>query len=309
MTDAKNLTLALNGRWFGDYGLAFCPAHENTRTPALSLRNTACGDLLTYCHAGCSFADVRDALRTKGLLDGPRTDWPKSQNPRTYVGAPSAAQRAEAVARAKVAHRLWEEAQPIRSSPASSYLKSRGITCSLPPTLRYHPSCPHPSGGRFPAMIARVNGAISFAVHRTYLRYVTYVGNDNVKKADITPAKAMLGPCRGGAVRLSSRTCFDEGGPLVVTEGIENGLSLLSGLMDQPATVLAALSTSGITSLSLPRTPRHLIIAADGDEAGRRAARNLSLRADGLGWRISYLTPPDGEDWNDVLMQTQGIAE
>ncbi|WP_108815665.1 DUF7146 domain-containing protein [Loktanella sp. Alg231-35] len=308
MTNAKDLTHALNGRWFGHYGLAFCPAHENTRTPALSLRNTERGDLLTYCHAGCSFADVRDALRTRGLLDGLRTDWPHSQNTRTYTEAPSAAQRAEAIARAKTAHRLWEEAQPISNSPAARYLKSRGVTCNLPPTLRYHARCPHPTGGRLPAMIARVNGAMSFALHRTYLRYVTYVGNDNVRKADIAPAKAMLGPCRGGAVRLSSQTCFDDGGPLVVTEGIENGLSLLSGLMDQPATVWAALSTSGITSLSLPRRPGHLIIAADGDEAGRRAARKLSLRADSLGWRISHLTPPDEQDWNDVLMQAKEVT-
>lgn len=36
MTDAKTITAALGGHWHGGYGAAFCPAHPNIRTPALS---------------------------------------------------------------------------------------------------------------------------------------------------------------------------------------------------------------------------------------------------------------------------------
>lgn len=61
------------------------------------------------------------------------------------------------------------------------------------------------------------------------------------------PAKAMLGNCAGGAVRL-----IEADGPLVVTEGVETGLSLVSGLLKAPATIWAAMSTSGIKNLRLP---------------------------------------------------------
>jgi hypothetical protein len=96
-------------------------------------------------------------------------------------------------------------------------------------------------------MVARVDGAMSFAVHRTFL------ADQGNGKTHLHPAKAMLGSCKGGAVHLSSMDIHSEGGPLVVTEGIENGLALLSGLLDAPATVWAALSTSGIVSLKLQR--------------------------------------------------------
>ena len=299
MTDAKHITRELNGHWFGHYGLAFCPAHENTNTPALSIKDAEGGNLLAYCHAGCTFADVQAALRNIGLLpnrNGSSVPMPKQQRP-TYQGAPTADQRADAANRARYAATMWRSALPVADTYVARYLQSRGITCPLPPTLRSLSDCPHPANGKLPAMLARVDGAIGFALHRTYL------AGDGLGKAHVEPNKAMLGSCKGGAVHLSSFKTHTEGGPLVVTEGIENGLSLLCGLMDQPATVWAALSTSGIVSLTLPRQPGHLIIAADGDDAGQRAARKLSLRATGLGWRVSHLTPPDGADWNDLLLR------
>ena len=50
MADAETLARALGGKWFGTYGLAFCPAHDNTRTPALSVCNGRDGRLLAHCH-------------------------------------------------------------------------------------------------------------------------------------------------------------------------------------------------------------------------------------------------------------------
>jgi len=90
-------------------------------------------------------------------------------------------------------------------------------------------------------------------------------------------------------------------GPLVVAEGIETALSLASGLLRAPATVWAALSTSGLRGLRLPFIQGKLIIANDGDEPGREAAGALAERACALGWEVSLLPAPDGADWNDVL--------
>ncbi|MEZ5720926.1 MAG: toprim domain-containing protein [Paracoccaceae bacterium] len=141
-----------------------------------------------------------------------------------------------------------------------------------------------------PALVALVESGAGFAVHRTYLAAA------GKGKAKVDPAKAMLGAVTGGAVRLTGGQ-----GPLVVAEGVETTLSLASGLLSRPATFWAALSTSGMTGLRLPRTPGHLTIAPDGDKPGLGAALALADRAAREGWAVSILTPPPGGDFNDLL--------
>jgi hypothetical protein len=138
-------------------------------------------------------------------------------------------------------------------------------------------------------MVALVEGGNGFGVHRTYLC------TDGAAKAGLQGGdKLMLGATAGGAVRLS-----DGPSRLVVAEGIESGLSLLCGLLDGPATVWAALSTSGLRGLCLPVQPARLTIAADGDAPGREAAHALAERAHALGWTVTIADPGDGLDWND----------
>jgi hypothetical protein len=139
-------------------------------------------------------------------------------------------------------------------------------------------------------MVAAVQGAGLPAVHRTWLH------PEGSGKADIEPAKAMLGATAGGAVRLSERPSR-----LVVAEGVESGLSLLCGLLDSPATVWAALSTSGLRGLRLPSQAGRITIACDGDRPGREAAHALAERAHALGWQTGILDPGDGADFNDIL--------
>ena len=106
----------------------------------------------------------------------------------------------------------------------------------------------------------------------------------------------MLGRCAGGAVRLS-----DGLGSLLIAEGIETGLSLQTGLTDTRVRVWAALSTSGMAGLILPRIPGEMTLAPDGDEPGRKAANKLADRAISAGWRVRVMHCPDGRDWNDML--------
>ncbi len=56
-------------------------------------------------------------------------------------------------------------------------------------------------------------------------------------------------------------------------------------------------------NLRLPATPSRLTIASDGDTAGRKAAHALAERANNLGWAVSFLEAPEGQDWNDVLQE------
>lgn len=284
--DAQSLALMLGGRWYGRYGVAPCPVCQPERRKgqdALTLTDGN-GKLLAHCkRLGCAFSDI---ITAAGLSPG------AFARPDPFaIAQREAERRAEAVKRANQATWLWHEAQPIGGTVAEAYLRGRGISCALPPTLRFHPSCWHgATARRLPALVALVEGGGDFAVHRTYLR------PDGSGKADIDPAKAMLGATAGGAVRLAEAK-----GPLVVAEGIETALSLASGLLRGPATVWAALSTSGLRGLILPSTQARLTIAPDGDEPGRNAATALAERAQALGWSVSLLTAPDGHDWNDVL--------
>jgi hypothetical protein len=233
--------------------------------------------------SGCAFADIAAAA-------GLRTGDYQAPDPATLAQREREA-KAKARRKAEQARRLWREAQPIAGTLAETYLRGRGITCALLPTLRFHGACWHgPTARRWPAMVALVEGAGLPAVHRTWLR------PDGSGKADIEPAKAMLGATAGGAVRLS-----DGPSRLVVGEGLESALSLLCGLLDGPATVWAALSTSGLRGLRLPPRPSRLTIACDGDGPGRAAAHALAERARGLGWQVGILDPGTGADFNDIL--------
>lgn len=142
------------------------------------------------------------------------------------------------------------------------------------------------------ALVEKAGGAV--AVHRTYLA-------EPGRKADANPERAMLGPVGGGAVRLSHGD-----GPLVIAEGIETSLSLVDGLACFAPRVWAALSAPGMAALLLPDREDQLVIAPDGEIAGRKAAENLARRAYGLGWEVRIMEPP-GErcDWNDAA---QGCA-
>ena len=65
--------------------------------------------------------------------------------------------------------------------------------------------------------------------------------------------------------------------------------------------IWAALSTSGMIALRLPRQAGRLTIAADNDKAGRAATLVLADMAARQGWEVSILTPPKGCDFNDLL--------
>ena len=286
MTDAQTLTLARGGRWHGRYGALPCPVCQPEARPgqnALILADGAKG-LLAHCHkTRCAFRDVAAAL---GITPG------TVAAPDPAILARHAAERlAEAEKRARQARTLWDDAEPIRGTAAETYLRGRGISCTLPDTLRFHPECWHgPTARRWPALVARVDGGAAFAVHRTYLRA------DGTGKAPVDPPKAMLGACAGGAVRLTEAP-----GRLVVAEGLETALSLSCGLLDGPAAVWAALSTSGLRGLLLPACAGRLTVACDGDPAGRAAALALAARAHAGGWRVDLLDPGDGRDFNDLL--------
>jgi putative DNA primase/helicase len=95
-------------------------------------------------------------------------------------------------------------------------------------------------------------------VHRTFL------SRDGRRKAPVEPVKMMLGPCRGGAIRLAPAEEL-----LMVGEGIE---TCLAAMVATGHAAWAALSTSGLGALDLPSSIREVIVLADADAPGEAAA-------------------------------------
>ena len=288
-TDAQSITAALGGRWHGGYGTARCPAH-NDDEPSLSLRDGEGGRILAKCFAGCDWPAIAAALEQRNLLAGSYSpdgsDLPASRR------ADDDADRAK---RARQAENAWTYALPLLGTAAERYLRGRGISCTLPASLKFDPEAWHgPTAKRFPALVARVEGGDGLAIHLTFL-------TPDGAKAAVEPAKISLGPIAGGVVRLNALRRRR----VVVAEGIETALSLASGLLEGEFSLRAALSASGMTAFRLPPLPRtgpgELVIAVDGDPAGRAAGQQLARRADAAGWKVSIADPGDGLDWNDVL--------
>ncbi len=282
MMDIQTLSHFLGGFYRNGRGQAPCPICQSERRRdqnALSLSQQ--GDkILAYCFKSrCSFIEIARAAQIPVNSVGVDFEAEKQAN------AKQAEYQAAQLAKARY---LWGAAKPIMGTKAETYLKGRGITMPLSDSLRFMPDIYHgPSSSWCCAMIANVEP--TGGIHRTYF---TKQGDRLAKSA-----KMMLGPCCGGAVRLSHGA-----GPLVIAEGIETGLSLLQMLTDRNPSVWATLSTSGMKAVGLPPEPYELVIGVDGDQAGREAANTLATTATALGWSVSLMEAPEGQDWNDVLI-------
>ena len=293
--DAESIAKALGGRKAGGSWMVRCPAHDD-RTPSLSICDASNGKVLVRCHAGCGQEQVITALRSHGLWaqDGDRPL--KRRAARTVAVDRSDHGDTE---RIKAALAIWQAATPAAGNLAEAYLTSRGLRLSPPPTLRFHVGLKHPSGGTWPAMVGLVTRGTDdrpMAVHRTFL------APDGIGKAPVDKPKMMLGPCRGGAVKLGAPCDL-----VMVGEGIETSLAAMFAT-GHPA--WAALSTAGLRSLDLPDAVRDVIVLADGDDPGEAAARECAWRWKREGRRVRIARSPRGLDFNDMLLgRTPGFAQ
>ena len=283
---AETIAKALGGRKSGAGWMAPCPGHDD-REPSLSICDAEDGKVLVCCHAGCVQQRVIANLRSRGL-------W-MEKSPRPILGPTrrgGGEHRPSQVdaKRSEAALAIWQHTMPPERTRLEAYLASRRLFIAPPPTLRFHGALKHPSGGTWPAMVALVTRGYDdtpLAIHRTFLAH------DGSGKAPVDPQKMMLGPCRGGAVRLA-----EPGNVLMVGEGIETCLAAMRA-SGHPA--WAALSTSGLRALDLPKDVRDVIVLADGDDPGEAAAQECARRWTWEGRRVRIARPPQGMDFNDLL--------
>jgi hypothetical protein len=194
------------------------------------------------------------------------------------------------------AQRLFSASIPYEGTPAHIYFATRGIVLQEPePALRFHPRCHlrlagHSAAISWPGVIAGVTdltGTIT-GVQRIFL------AGDGLGKAPIDDPKRALGLIHGHGVWLGPR----RSDTIIVGEGLETMLALRMVLPTIPC--VATLAASHLPAFTLPDSLSRLIIAADQDEPGLRAALQLLMRTHAQNLSATIWIP-ETKDWNTEL--------
>ena len=243
------------------------------------------GDLLDLIREREGFTSFRDTLdEARRFLRAPRATTTESRDRNSS--------ECDTIA---VARKIWTASQPIIGTKAEAYLRARKITADLRSApLRYHPALiyrdsPNAPSCKLPALVAAVtdNSGEITGIHRTFLDPARGT------KANVASPRRALGAILGNGVRFAVIEEF-----AIIGEGIETVLSLKTLVPHLP--MVAALSAAHLAAWKIPAGLRRLIIAADNDGAGRRAARTLAERAEAEGVEVQTIVST-GKDFNDDL--------
>ena len=247
----------------------------------------------------------------------------------------AAEEKAKQDRQARYARAIWLEGRALaKGEPGWTYLEvARGIPLAWLwrrrpiGALRFHPALDYfwpearnldtywrtrrPDSGRsqHPAMVAvmsRVNGGQGGGLHRTYL------ARDGMAKANVPSAKKMHGSVTGCAIKLwRGESGLSEGDaikrgaltPLIVTEGIEDALSVAVAMPEMR--VWAAGSLSLLAAMPWPACASELIVVADNDWNKPEALKLLDKAVKGLAAhgavRVARVGDPNLKDMNDLL--------
>lgn len=279
MTEAKEIARRFNLRPVAGSFVGNCPACGYKNSLRVTTQN---GKALWWCGACQDQAAVSAALMGQAAQAAPIA---------------TAADTSQAQKR-EWALNLWRDAQPAVGTVVERYLAARGISLRDEMPIRFLPDhlC-RDSGKRWPVMVALMvdSAGMPQAIHRTF------IARDGRGKAPIATPRKTLGMVAGAAVRLAP--VADR---LVIGEGVETSVS--AGLMLK-APAWAAISAPNLEfKLTLPASIREIVIAADHDGPGLKAARAALARwrAEGRNVKIARPQTP-GADFND-LWRSRGSA-
>ena len=269
---------------------ACCPFHQD-RSPSFTIFD---GGQRFQCFGCGAQGDVLDFVqRSHGIsLREAATLIGANQLPIVWVSAMPAEERKED--RRDEAIAIWRAAGPAMGTPVEKYLRSRALTLPIPESIRFARLQYGKRGDFHPVMVALVASVDNRAIgiQRTFLN------SAGTGKAAVPKAKLSLGNVRGGAIRLAP--CAQK---LTVVEGIEDGLSLQQEL---GMAVWVAAGASNLTAMELPPGVASVIVGADADPAGERAARSAAQRFANQGREARIIRPlSEFKDFNGEL---QGAA-
>lgn len=220
--------------------------------------------------------------------------------------------------RKDIIKRYFDGSQPIKGTPAETYLKSRGLNmygCSTAlKNLRYHPAMAYKEDDnspweKHPGLLAVVRDKLGrpLTLHRTFLK------KDGSGKADVSRQKMQLAAPSsviGGFIALSNPTFDMHGnGYIGVAEGIETALSV------QEATgcpMWAGISDRLMEKINFDDSIKVVLVWIDKDItlAGKNAFNRMKTALEAKGKKVFGFMPQGTEaklDWNDIYIQ-QGAA-
>ena len=286
MADAASISRALKGRKSGNGYLCRCPAHADARPSLLVSDRADGGGLRVNCLAGCDFRDVLDKLKDMRLLEDRG-----QQQPIAAVEIPPPEPNPQGLG-------FWHNGGPIAEPLTQSYLRNRGLSADIMPTLRFLPALQHKlSRQTFPAMLALIlaGDRLKLGVQATFL------DPSGRGKAVVEPPRWTYAPLRDGAVRLGPA-----GDVLGIAEGVETALAAMQ-LAGVPC--WACLGASRMHNVAIPANVRELHVFGDNDQAGRDAAQRMAYAHKHR--RVVLRFPPDGfGDYADLAadLAKRGVA-
>lgn len=278
--------------------LGLCPFH-NERTPSFTV---FADDRRWFCFGCSASGDVIDLVqRAYGatlfeaidILDGGILAELKQQR------APARPKRDLR----EVANRVVGGSSAIEGTPAELYLRNRAITMPLPHTLRFARLAPPKESGVLASNGPGLLPCLVAVVTDPYGKLVgiqrTYVTNDGRKAASTDgKVKFSLGLVAGGAIQIGPPTSN-----IVVTEGLEDGLSLAQALGES---VWVAAGTAMLPHMTFASVTRSVVIGADADEAGERAAQKAAIAYRDAQLAVRIMRPAESyKDFNDMLREVR----
>lgn len=327
---AAKIVRALGARRCGSGWIARCPAHED-RKPSLSIGLGADGRALLKCWAGCSFEAIRDVLRHRGLWSEPPAPGQsfaggRSGVPRAATGPTRTRPPARPTSpppldpeadpdrerRIALAREIWRRSVPFHwVKPAVRYVERRGLDPKLidPDRLRAKSRCPF---GREtePALIAPVHAPGAGTICGVWRIHLTEDGR-KVERRGLVRMRGCASRLFACGGRYAGDSSAGEGPPLWppeteilgIAEGVEDALAVRQ-IFGIPA--WAALSAGNMARLELPARVRKVLIVADADAPGRKAAVTLARRLRGEGRQVRVVEPCTAKDAADVLARMEG---
>jgi DNA polymerase len=205
--------------------------------------------------------------------------------------------------------RLWDAAQPIRSTIAERYLdETRGIDLTKLPenvadSLRYDQWCVFGPGRHEPCLVALMRDPETDAITGVQRVGLRVGAGDRIEKID----RMMLGTA--GVVKI-----WPPGETLVIGEGLETVLAAATRLVHTGVPLRptwAALSAGKMRTLPPIAGVKRLIVLADNDAngEGQTAAAHIAAVWRAARIEVSVLTPPGvNTDFNDLVLENTHAA-
>ena len=267
-----------------------CPFHAE-KSPSFTIFRGGSRFHCFGCGAGGDVFDFVSKMHGVGLRDA--AEMLGHGEVVTVAVAPLPAVEDGESDRTDEARAIWRAAEPAAGTLVETYLRSRGLSLTIPDTIRFASLRYGSRGKEYPCLVAAVSAPDNklCGIQRTYLR------DDGEGKADVPKAKLSLGKVRCGAIRLAPVARS-----LIVCEGLEDGLSLAQ-VCGQA--VWVACGSSMLPSMRLPDFVREVVVGGDNDNTGREAAAKAASAFSERGHSVRTFFPSEPhKDFNQELKET-----